>query len=58
MSKTCKICNTKITNKNNGFSDLLDNNERKRLLKLKKEETVCTECKYLFMAVDIMSPFK
>jgi uncharacterized membrane protein YvbJ len=55
--KNCQICGTKITRHNAGFSNLLDNEEQKRLLKLKKEQTICTDCKFIVMAVEIISPF-
>jgi hypothetical protein len=54
----CQICETKITKKNEGFFDLLNNEEQKRLLNLKKEQTICIECKHLLMIIDILSPFK
>jgi hypothetical protein len=56
--KNCQICGTSITEQNNGFSDLLDNEESKRLLHLAKEQTICGECKFTVMALEIISPFK
>ena len=53
----CKLCDEKINKKNNGFSELLDNEEKKRLLKLKKSETVCTECKTTLLLIDVISPY-
>jgi len=53
----CQICGTKITSKNNGFSDLLNNEERKRLLNLKKNETICMRCKTDMLMLEIISPF-
>jgi hypothetical protein len=55
--KKCELCGTEITSKNNGFSDYLDNEERKRLLKLKCNQTICNECKYITLAINIISPF-
>jgi len=53
----CKICKSRITQQNNGFSDLLDNEEKKRFLNLKKNQTICTDCKFIVMSLDIISPF-
>jgi hypothetical protein len=55
--KKCNICNTKISKRNNGFSDLLNNEEHKRTLKLKREQTICIECKFSVMALEIITPF-
>lgn len=53
----CQLCGDPITSKNNGFSDLLNNDEMKKVLKLRKDQTVCTDCKFTCMAVEILSPF-
>lgn len=55
--KTCKICGRKIKSHNNGLSDLLDNAETKKLLKMKKKDNICIECKFTMMAVDIIIPY-
>ena len=55
--KQCVLCGTKINNQNNGFSDLLSNKEQKKILHLQPKETICTECKFTVMAVEILSPF-
>lgn len=57
MEKKCAICGNEISEENNGFSNLLDNSETKRLLSLKHEQTICTDCKFTLMAVEIFSPF-
>jgi hypothetical protein len=54
----CQICGAEVTKNNNGFSDLLNNEEKKRVLNLKPEQTVCCECKFTVMALDIISPFR
>ena len=53
----CQICSATITKSNIGFLDLLDNAEKKRLLNLKKEQTICIECKKTLMYIDVLSPF-
>lgn len=58
MEKECAICGEKISRLNNGFSDLLDNSEKKKLLNIKGEQTICNDCKFTLMAVSIFSPFK
>jgi hypothetical protein len=55
--KKCTICNTKITDSNNGFSDLINNSEKKRLLNLKKEQTICLDCKSDLLYAGIISPW-
>lgn len=55
--KKCAICGTRITGSNTGFSDLLSNSENKKMLKLQPKEIICTECKFIVMAVEIISPF-
>jgi len=57
MKKRCVLCNTKITAGNNGFSDMLNNEERKRLMGLNKTQTVCLECKFIALALAVISPF-
>jgi hypothetical protein len=53
----CDLCGQKISRHNDGFSDLLNNEEQKRLLNLKKGRTICLDCKFTVMALDIISPF-
>ena len=57
LMKKCAICGNKVSVRNNGLSSLLDNEELKRMLDLKKEQTICHECKSTIMALDIFSPF-
>jgi phage-related protein len=55
--KTCKICSEKIK-KNSGLSELaLNNDERRRLLGLKKDESICIDCKKDLLYAAIISPF-
>ena len=54
----CTLCGEKITKCNNGFSELLDNEEKQKVLQLKHDETICTECKFDLMMLDIISPFR
>lgn len=57
MNKKCTLCQATITDRNNGFSDLLDNSEKKRLLNLGKEQTVCLECKSDLLLAGIINPY-
>ena len=53
----CQLCGVEITKKNDGFPEIFPVEEHKRLMKLGKGQTVCNECKFLAMAVEIFSPF-
>lgn len=55
--KKCAICGARVISGNTGFSDLLSNEEKKKILNLQPKETICTECKFIVMAVEIISPF-
>ena len=55
--KRCQICSDKIKNNNNGLSDLLDNSEIQKVLKLRKDQTICIECKKDLLYADIINPF-
>jgi hypothetical protein len=56
--KKCTICNSKITKNNNGISkETLNYSETQRFLKLKKEQTICLECKKDLLYAGIISPF-
>lgn len=57
MNKKCTLCQATITDRNNGFSDLLDNSEKKRLLNLGKDQTVCLECKSDLLLAGIITPY-
>lgn len=56
--KKCALCSTEITLKNNAFPGLFSDDEQKRILKLRKDQTVCLECKSICMMLDIISPFQ
>ena len=51
----CKICKSKIVKK--GFSDLLNNDEARRFLKLKKKENICMDCKTDLLYNNMLAPW-
>jgi hypothetical protein len=57
MNKKCAICSTKITRLNNGFLELLTSEEKKRLIGLKKDQSICLECKSEMLYAGIISPW-
>lgn len=53
----CKFCEAKIKKGNEGICDWIDNGERRRFLKLKKNENICMECKTQLLMLNIISPW-
>ena len=55
--KQCEICKRPIRGNNNGFSDLLNNDERKKTIGIDREQTICIECKSILLYTGLISPY-
>lgn len=53
----CKYCGTKVNDSNSGYLSYLDDSEQTRLneLKLKRNESVCIECKQELMFASLIA---